>query len=183
MIHQVTAATTEPVTLSELKTALRIDTTDLDSELDAALSAARGEAENFAGRSFAPQRWQLTRDDWWLGGLLLPKGPVNDVVGIEYLDPDGTWQTLSPTAYDLQESFLFKDPMAEFPELLRRDNVVRIIFDAGDWDPPLPEAVKRSIVMLTQSKVDALADSPETLRERAVSLLRPYRHHVGFRAA
>lgn len=38
MIKQITSPTTEPVTLDELKLAPRIDNTDLDAKLYAALS-------------------------------------------------------------------------------------------------------------------------------------------------
>ena len=134
MLKQITAPSTEPVTLAELKLSLRIDDTALDDELDAALSAARGEAEHFTGRSLAPQHWQLTRDDWWCGALMLPRGPVDDIVQIEFLDRDGNWQVLSATAYDLQDGFLFASMDFEFPDLLRRDSVVRITYDTGTWE-------------------------------------------------
>lgn len=182
-IKLINAPSPEPIILADLKLALRVDTDDLDTELDAALSAARGEAEHFAGRSFAPQRWQLTRDDWWIGGLRLPRGPVDDVVDVQFLDRDGVWQTLSVLAYSLDQDFLFADPTFDFPDLLRRDSVVRIVYDAGTWTPPLPDDVQRGIMMLAQSKVDALSDTPGMLRERAFALLRPYRYDSGFRAA
>ena len=38
---------------------------------------------------------------------MLPRGPVDDVVQVEYLDRDGDWQTLSATAYSLEDDFLF----------------------------------------------------------------------------
>ena len=182
MLTQITVPTTEPVSLTELKLALRIDHDALDNELEAALSAARGQAEEYTGRSFSGQAWRLTRDDWWTQPLRLPRGPVDSVDSIEYLDRDGVWQTLGSSKYTLQEDFLYRSLGQTFPALANWDGNVRIEYSTGTWSS-LPELVKRGIMMLAQAKVDALADQPELLTERALALLRPYRYDSGFRAA
>ena len=183
MLKMINAPTTEPVTLTELKLSLRIDDTALDSELAAALSAARGEAEHFTARSLAPQRWRLSRDDFWIGGLRLPRGPVDGVVQVEFLNPDGDWQTIAASNYSLRDDILHFDLEFQFPDFLKSDNVIRVTYDTGTWDPPVPFEIQTAVKMLAQSKVDALQDQPAGLRERAFALLRPFRFDSGFRAA
>lgn len=178
-IKQINAVTTEPVTLPDLKLALRIDDADLDDELNAALSAARTEAEVFTNRSFAPQTLLEAVDDFWCGGRELPRGPIDDVTKVEFLDPDGTWQIISPTNYSLFDDVLAFDVAFEFPDFLRVQGAIRVTFDSGTWTPPVPADILRGIILLTQSKVDSLADQPQVLRERAFSLLRPHRRDTG----
>jgi uncharacterized phiE125 gp8 family phage protein len=173
----------EPVSLAVAKALMRIDGDALDADLELALAAARGEAEHYVGRSFAPQAWTLIRDDWFGPALPLPMGPVDSVDSITYLDPAGDWQTLPTDAYSLDTSILFLSPGYSLPRLLGRDHSVKIEFSTGTWDNGLPDDIVRAIAMLAQSTFDSLSEQPETLRARAWSLLRPYRFATGLRAA
>lgn len=187
-LHLIAPVADEPVTLAEAKALLRIDGNDLDTDLTAALEAARAEAEHFAGRSFAPQTWRLSRDDWWAGGLFLPMSPVESVESVEYLDTAGNWQTIAPSNYLLDGDHLHFDLAFDLPRVLSRDDAIRVEYTTGTWHADsngsnLPTAIKRAITMLAQSTFDSLAEQPQTLRDRAFALLRPYRHDTGLRAA
>ena len=183
MLIQTQPVTVEPVSLTVAKELVRLDGEHLDDELERAISAARSEAEQWAGRSFAPQQWMLIRDGWFGDALALPYGPVDAIDEITYLDEDGDWQTLPAAAYTLDTSIVFRAPGYKFPRLLGRDHSVKIRFDTGTWDNGVPDDILRAIAMLAQSTFDSLSEQPETLRERAWSLLRPYRFQSGLRAA
>lgn len=184
----LTPVSTEPLTLEEAKDLLRLDGAHLDDDLASALVAARMEAEHYAGRSFAPQSWRLKLRDWWLGGLSLPRGPVNELAAITYLDTAGVWQTADLDAFTLDGDDLFIEFSYDPPRVQRRDAAIRIDFDAGLWDGDSddtepPEAIKRAIIMLAQSTFDSLSEQPQTLRERAFALLRPYRLDNGMKSS
>lgn len=189
MLTLIQPVENEPVNLDDAMLQLRIDGDDLEDELALALITARLEAEHYCGRSFAPQGWRLTRSDWWVGGLELPRGPVVAVSKVEYLAPDGTWYTINAGNYTLDDDRLYWDLNYTLPRLMQRDDVVRIEYTTGTWAPAdeagdsLPEGIKRAITMLAQSTFDSLVEQPETLRERAFALLRPYRRDSGLAAA
>lgn len=184
----LTPVSTEPVTLEEAKDLLRLDGNDLDNDLAIALVAARQEAEHYTGRSFAPQAWRLKLRDWWLGGLTLPRGPVNELVSVEYLDTAGDWQTADLEQFTRDDDDLFIAFDYNPPRVQRRDGAIRIDYNTGEWvgdsdDTGPPEAITRAICMLAQSTFDSLADQPQTLRERAFALLRPYRLDNGMKSS
>lgn len=177
----------EPVTLAEAKDLMRVDGDDLDSDLAFALVAARQEAEHYAGRSLAPQSWRLKLRDWWLGGLTLPRGPVNELIAVSYLDTDGEWQAADLEQFTLDGDDLFIAFNYDPPRVQRRDGAIRIDYDTGTWtgdsdDTGPPDAIKRATIMLAQSIFDSLSEQPETLRERAFALLRPYRLDSGVKS-
>jgi hypothetical protein len=58
----VTAPASEPVTLTEAKSYLRIDTSDDDTMLTTFISVARQIAEDFTNRKFINQTWDLWMD-------------------------------------------------------------------------------------------------------------------------
>lgn len=183
MLIQTQPVTVEPVSLAEVKDLVRMDGDHLDLDLTMAITSARSEAERWCGRSFAPQTWMVIRDGWWAGAMPLPYAPIDAIDCIKYLDEDGEWQTLPAEAYTLDSHILFRAVGYKLPRTLGRDHNVRIKFEAGTWPDGIPGDVARAIAMLAQSTFDSLSEQPETLRERAFSLLRPYRWHNGLKAA
>lgn len=96
----VTAPATEPWTVSELKTHLRIDISDDDTLLSGLLTAAREYVEEAARRALITQTWRLNLGTWPEGGeILLPRPPLQSVTSIVYKDSDGNSTTWSTSAY------------------------------------------------------------------------------------
>lgn len=96
----ITAPTTEPVTLAEVKLHLHVDGNDEDTLINALISGAREQCEHILGRSIMPQTWEKTLDDF----------PLND--GIELLNPS----IISVTSIKYFDELIALDP--EFPDVL-----------------------------------------------------------------
>ena len=102
---QTLAPSVEPVSLSDAKTYLRLDS-DLSQDdvlVGLLIGAARRYAEAYCNRSFITQKWRLTLDQWpgGLGGwnpVQLERAPVQSVDSIVYIDMSGTTQTITAPA-------------------------------------------------------------------------------------
>jgi uncharacterized phiE125 gp8 family phage protein len=97
----VTAPATEPITTSQLKDHLRITSSDEDTYLGLLITAARQAVEREQHRALIAQTWLYETDHFPCEFQLLPS-PVTAITHIKYVDPDGTLQTLSSSAYQTQ---------------------------------------------------------------------------------
>ena len=95
----VTAPAEEPITLAEAKLNLRVDHNDEDSRISALIAAARKAAENRSSTVLITQTldYYLDRFPGW--EIELPKGPLQSLTSITYIDADGVTQTLSSAEY------------------------------------------------------------------------------------
>lgn len=99
-LQLVTAPASEPVSVSDLKTHLRIDAATEDAYLPTLIAAARQTVEERAWRALFTQTWDLTLDRWPTGrSIRLPKPPLQSVTYVKYTDEDGVQQTLSSDGY------------------------------------------------------------------------------------
>lgn len=95
-IAEYTPPPHEPATLDELRTYLRIDGDEHDAQLSGTLAAARETIEAQANRVLVPAVFEYLIDALPSGcrPMLLPRGPLLDVLAIEYTTPAGpvaTW--------------------------------------------------------------------------------------------
>ena len=129
-LQRSTAPASEPITLAAMKNYLRVDYPDDDALIQAMISAAREDAEDFTGRSFVSQQWIYAMDYWpvfryWesapsrsdydaLGNFLyngyrynhsqtinIPRPPLISMDAVVYTDMDGVQQTIASTEYQL----------------------------------------------------------------------------------
>jgi uncharacterized phiE125 gp8 family phage protein len=136
----------EPVTLEEVKTHLRIDGSDEDSYLTSLIVVARTICEAYAGLSFLTQT-RVVKLDKLCGDVILPYGPVQSVSDFIYLDGDGTEQAIASDTYTLDtQSGLTKIRVTEnWPDTNRTLNNVAITYVAGY--ETVPEVIKHAIKM------------------------------------
>lgn len=102
----VSGPASEPVTVSEVKSHARINTSDDDTLISTYISAARILFERWTSRSVVATTWKMTLDSW-VSPLILPRGPVTSVTKIEYYDTAEALQTWSSTNYTVD---LSKEP-------------------------------------------------------------------------
>ncbi len=96
----VTAPTTEPLTMTEAKTHLRVDYTDDDGLIANLITVTRGAVETVTRRALITQTWDWTLDAFPAGrDLIVPLPPLQSVTSITYVDIDGNSSTVSASDY------------------------------------------------------------------------------------
>jgi uncharacterized phiE125 gp8 family phage protein len=122
----ITPPVAEPVSLSQVKLALKVDFDDDDTYITALISAARELCESKTNRAFLSQTWMRSLDYFPLYGsygdvrqpgesnswpygvwywdkvsIELPHSPVQSVTSISYIGDDGTRVTLPDSSYNV----------------------------------------------------------------------------------
>lgn len=100
-VSRLVDPTEEPCTLSEVKTAIRVDHDEEDALISSYISAARGNLEQLTQRSFMDQTWILSAQKWPGRDVELPYGPVQSVSSVKYYDADEVQQTLDSSLYQV----------------------------------------------------------------------------------
>lgn len=146
----------EPVTLAEFKTHAKIDIDNEDGYHTAMLVAARKYCEDWTGRAFLTQVWQMTIDDFPsvdTTEILLPVPPLQTVSSITYKDGSDVTQTLSTDVYDVDApaGAIRLAYNQEWPIVRNVRGAVTITFVAGYGDAAsnVPDGIKHAIKMLT----------------------------------
>lgn len=106
-LHTVVTVATppaaEPVTLAEMRTALRLDGTEDDVLIESTLiPAARRAVERETGRTLITTALQLACERFPPGSILLPRPPLQAAAQIVYVDTAGVSRTLTVAAAQYQ---------------------------------------------------------------------------------
>jgi uncharacterized phiE125 gp8 family phage protein len=190
-LQLVTPPAGEPVTLLEAKQHLRVDVDDDDALIGSLIAAARQAAETITGRQLMTARWKLVLDAFPgatfahagtgatfslpAHAVLLAKCPVQSVLSIEYLDMNGTLQTLPATDYVLdtacEPARLTPAFGKSWPPTLPQIGAITVTFDAGyGLASAVPEGIKtwiklrlgslyghrEEVSVLTRGRIDPL---------------------------
>ena len=96
----LTAPTVEPVSLTEAKAFLRVDTSDDDDLITALIVAARSHAEMQTRRALITQSWRLVRDAWPPDGRIevLP-APLRAVTAARVYDAENVTHGVDTAAF------------------------------------------------------------------------------------
>ena len=100
-LQRITPPAAEPISLTEAKAHLRVDTTADDALISMLIESARENAEHLTGSAFITQTWERVLHTFPAGPIKLGRPPVATVTSLKYLDADGTEQTYSSAAYTL----------------------------------------------------------------------------------
>lgn len=172
----ITAPTTEPVTLTEVKAALGITHSDDDVELANLIQAAREYVELYTGRRLMTQVLELSFDRWPSQSFELGEWPLQSIDSVKYDDTASpvTEQTL------IVNTDYYADTTTEcgrvkavtgWPSVAVQPNAVRIRFTAGYDDAnSVPQAIKSGVKLW----VGGLYQCPDYI-ELAKMTLQPFR--------
>lgn len=142
----------EPVTLVEVKTHLRLAHDSEDELLTGLIRAARGDVERATGVAMIQQSWRLVRDDWPREDrVVLMRHPVREVLSVTLFGSEGEASVMDPSDYLLDS--VSRPARLHFerrPERLRAMNGIEIDFTAGfgEAGTDVPDLLRRAVVML-----------------------------------
>lgn len=180
-----TEPTVEPLLLADVKTRLSIPDTRDDDDITAHIKAAREEAETYMERSVITQTIELALD-YFPVEIELPRGPVQSITSVKYIDTDGNEQTVSAATYALDQysdvPWLLLASGYDWPNTKDAANAVKIKYVAGwgDTGADVPEKIKNAMLLAVGHWVrfQAVAESgigPTRLPRQFYDLLRSYR--------
>jgi uncharacterized phiE125 gp8 family phage protein len=187
----VTASTVLPVTKEEVKLALRIDEDDLDADIERLIRAAAdhyGGWQGVLGLSLVEQTWRQDFDSFEQR-LLLPVGPVSEIVSVKCRNAAGQLSTIAAGNYALKQDaggrFFVRFVNAFSPPSdLYEEAAVSVEYKAG-WPlgdgnvSTVPADIKTAIILFVQKHVDEAArESAETLTDVEHALISKYRLHT-----
>ena len=148
----ITPASAYPVSLTEAKSHLKVDTTADDTYITSIIKAATQLSEEYTNRFFIDTVIDQTCSDFAQLQTLF-KSKVSAVAHVKYYDNDNSLQTLSATIYDTQLQY---EPsqiqLAEnqsFPSITKRNDAVvaRYTVGYGSAASDVPEIIKQAILL------------------------------------
>lgn len=165
-----TDAAEEPITLTEVKTALRIDGTDYDSILTPLIKTARQIGEKITGRDFVNKTWKLYMDDFPCAdseGIEIEKSKLQSITSIKYYI-DSVLTTLSSSSYyktnDVNYSSIYLVDGQNYPNVDDRKQAVEIIFVSGYGASAsdVPQAIKQALISMVTALYENAGDCAES---------------------
>lgn len=93
-LELITPPVSEPVTVAEVKSHLRITLDDEDTDIEAYAKAARQAFEKFSRRQLNSATYKLHLDQWE-PEIVIPIYPVTSISSITYKDSNGTDQSFT----------------------------------------------------------------------------------------
>ena len=151
----ITAPTSEPITIDEVISHLRIDGSDEYGLIESYIKAARVYCEKWQNRAYIPQTWMLDLDDFPDEDYInIPLPPLQSVSSVVYYDTDDNNYTLSTSEYlvdiDNEPGRIYLNYSKTWPSItLRPANAVEITFIAGYGDADdVPQHIKQAILLL-----------------------------------
>ena len=150
----ITAPAAEPVSTSEAKSHLRVDTTADDTYIGTLITVARQNVESHLRRALISQTWEVVLDDFPAGVIRLPKPPLASVTSIKYTDDEGNESTDSSDNYvgdsDTEPGRVVLKSGESWPsDTLAAANGVRVRYVAGYGSAAaVPNPIRQAILLL-----------------------------------
>lgn len=165
----VTAPATEPVSLTDVKTYLRIDSTADDAVLAILIASARRAAEEYTKRAFITQTWQLVMDSFGEDyqcqpgynsplaaifnnrgqSIQLSRQPIQSITDIKTKDSTNTESTVASATYalDTDAGRVLLNSGYTWPSSLREYAGIKITYVAGyGAAAAVPDPIKQGIL-------------------------------------
>lgn len=174
-LTRTVAPAAEPISLSDLKSALRVDHTNDDDELTLIIESARAAVERDTGRSLISQTWQLKLDYWPSELITLYHGPVQSVTSIAYVDSAGDSQTWDSANYDVdtasQPGFVRLAYDASWPTTRGTARCITVTYVAGYGDEAadVPYELVQAVILNARLQYDGQTPDVQTAYDRLVA--------------
>ena len=147
----ITAASTFPVSLTEAKSHLKVDTSADDTYITSIIKAATQLSEEYTNRFFIDTVIEQTCSSF-ADLQTLFKSKVSAVASVKYYDSDNSSQTLNSAIYDVQLNY---EPSQiqladgkSFPSITKRNDAVVAKYTVGyGTASDVPEIIKQAILL------------------------------------
>jgi len=182
-----TAPAIEPVTATEAKAALSIDGSDRDTQVTAAIVAAREAVEAYTNRALITQTLEAAFDEIPGRMVILPRPRLISVSSVTYYPDSGSGSVVDADDYHVDS---YGEPggftltgAAEWPTSTPRTTnmlVVRYVAGYGATAADVPRALREAIIETVRAMIDGTEDPSIEERRHAMpsfarKLARPYR--------
>lgn len=138
-LNQTVAPASEPLTLSEVKEHLRVLHADDDAYIGLLITTVREHIENVTNRQLVIATFELL-NSYFVSKL--PKGSLQSVTKIEYLDENGDYVVLDTTKYyEYADNGIGHIEYLDIPSIPTHREAIKITFNAGYTT--VPEAIKQ----------------------------------------
>jgi len=180
----LTAPAIEPVSLSEAKAFLRVETDEEDPLIAALIASARQYIETQTRLALIVQSWRLVLDSWPACGRVdVRPGPLRSVAAARVFDFEG-----NPHEVDLQalvpdfgaSALAFIPWSVPLPARIGAGLEIDVICGYGDTEADVPDPLRQAIRLLTAHWFEnrgliASDAAAVVLPASAASLIAPYR--------
>jgi len=177
----VTNPSTKVVSVDEVKSHLRIDTSDEDTLLGLYIDAATEMAENFCGRHFITHEYKLYFDRVKSqASLIYPDCTLDAVNPINWIDSNGATQVSLEAYIDAYSNPSIVYLSSDFTSPTLQSNASNVFwfefstgFGAADTD--VPEGIKQAIKLIVSDMYYFREDRKRTFPMTSEILLQPYK--------
>jgi len=179
--------TVEPITLTEAKAHLRVDSSADDTLIQSLIMASRLHIEAALDLALISQSWRFQLDRWPRSrSLNLPMRPVQSLTTVKVFNGDDDSEALENTAFILDGTAnparLILSGSMSLPAPGRAAKGIEIDFVAGYGDAPsdVPQTIRQALLLLTahwyENREPVEIGASATVIPGTVSeLLSPYR--------
>lgn len=154
-LQLVTAPAAEPVSRTEAKAHLRVDSSDDDTLIDSLITAARRQVETITRRALVTQTWDLYLDGFPEGDCIeIPRPPLASVASVKYTDYAGAQTTWDASNYVVDTTSLVGRVVLAYAKSWPSftpypSNPVVIRFTAGyGGASSVPQEIKQAMLLL-----------------------------------
>ena len=174
-----TPPASEPISLTEAKLYLRVDTTADDALITALITAARETVERYTSRALVTQTITQVLDCFPGFGFRLAVHPVQSITSIAYKDSNGDTQTLASSIYmldnyEMPNAVVLKANQA-FPSVYDETNAVTVVYVAGEAAGNVPKAILQAMYLTISDFYENRTDYVKRLPTAAEYLLDQFR--------
>lgn len=150
----VTAATTYPVTMTDVKNQhLNITSSTKEAYIESLIMVATKNVERYLNRALITQTWKVYYNDF-CHRMYIPFGSLQSITHVKYWDNTGVQQTVSASDYwvvkETDPGYIQQGYDTTYPEVqYGRPNAVEIQFVCGYGDAnAVPDDIKHAIRLL-----------------------------------
>ena len=155
MSWQITAQpATEPITLVEAKSHLRVTFADEDTYINTLITSARKYCEAYCNRVFITQTWRQNENAWSYP-IKLMVNPVISLTSLKYIDTNEAQQTITDNTNNFQKDFnsdvakIYSGLVEAFPAIGISINPIEIITVCGyGAASDVPDDIKHAIKLM-----------------------------------